>query len=193
MKEGLTIKRLLLFPVLILTGMICVFFTLNLLDSLVQDTLYNYGLQFSYDWANPYWMTLRIVQALLGLSMVLTLINTVYVLKRHGLEVFRMPKIGLKPKILNIEETKTPKIGFKKPKIEITPTEKSTASSTIGRQFSDIPSNMFKCGHCEKIFAQPLRMLDFHQDRPKIVNICPFCNEIIYTASRKEEPKNFKR
>jgi len=172
--------------------MISVFFTLNLLDNLVQGTLYNYGLQFSYDWANPYWMTLRIVQALLGLSMVLTLVNTVYVLKMYGLEAFRMPKIGLKPTISNIEEPKTPKIGFKKPKIEITATEKSTLSSTMGRQFSDIPSSMFKCGHCEKIFAQPLRMLDFHQDRPRIVNICPFCNEIIYTASRKEKSKNFK-
>jgi hypothetical protein len=29
------------------------------IDSLVNSTLYNYGLQFSTDWANPYWIAIR--------------------------------------------------------------------------------------------------------------------------------------
>ena len=34
------------------------------LDALVNQTLYAYGLQFSNNWANPYWDTIRIVFAM---------------------------------------------------------------------------------------------------------------------------------
>lgn len=186
-KGGLIIKRLLLFPVLILTGIVSVLFTLNLLDNIVHGTLYNYGLQFSYDWANPYWMTLRVVQALLGLIIVGVIVNTGYLFKMKRHKVFIMSKIGIKPKVLNIEEITKPKIEVKQPKIRMIGNKKSSASPTIEEQFSDVPSSTFKCGHCEKIFAQPLRMFDFHQNKPRILIICPFCNDIIHTESLREE------
>lgn len=53
--------------------------------------------------------------------------------------------------------------------------------------FSSEISGLIRCGHCGKAFTQPLRMLDFQGDRPRIVSICPFCNEIITTAPRQEE------
>jgi outer membrane biosynthesis protein TonB len=40
--------------------MIC----LCLVDNIVHGTLYNYGLQFSYDWAVPYWRLTQIAFAL---------------------------------------------------------------------------------------------------------------------------------
>ena len=36
--------------------MIC----LSQIDNIVHGTLYSYGLQFSYDWANPYWRLTQI-------------------------------------------------------------------------------------------------------------------------------------
>jgi len=51
---------------------------------------------------------------------------------------------------------------------------------------TEIPG-LIKCTHCGKAFTQPLRMLDFQGDRPRIVSICPFCNEIITAAPRQEE------
>ncbi len=45
------------------------------IDKLVNDTLYNYGLTFSTEWAQPYWLMLRIsllliVVAILVISVV---------------------------------------------------------------------------------------------------------------------------
>jgi hypothetical protein len=57
---------------------------------------------------------------------------------------------------------------------------------------TEIPG-MIKCSHCGKAFTQPLRMLDFQGDRPRIVSICPFCNEIITTAPRQEEDEKDSR
>jgi len=59
--------------------------------------------------------------------------------------------------------------------------------------FSSEISGLMKCGHCGKAFTQPLRMLDFQGDRPRIVSICPFCNEIITTAPRQEENEKDSR
>jgi hypothetical protein len=175
-------KGLFVFTVLTLTAVVSVFFSLTLLDNIVHGSLYHYGLQFSPDWANPYWTTLKIVQALLGLTIALTVINTVYVFKKYGHAEPRMPKIGIEPKMPKIE-VKKPEM--KKPEIKMTVSEKSTVPPpTIEQQLSGIPPGMVKCGHCGKIFAQPLRMLDFHEDRPRMVSICPFCNEIIEAAPR---------
>jgi hypothetical protein len=174
-------KGLFVFTVLILTTVVSVFYSLTLLDNIVHGSLYNYGLTFSYDWANPYWMTLKIVQALLGLTIILTLVNTVYVYKIYGHAELRMPKIGVGPKVSRIEvEPRMPKIESKKPEIKVIVNEKSTVCPpTIEQQLSGVPQGMVKCGHCGKIFAQPLRMLEFHEDRPRMINICPFCNELI--------------
>jgi len=57
---------------------------------------------------------------------------------------------------------------------------------------SEIPG-LIKCFHCGKAFSQPLRMLDFQGDRPRIVNICPFCNEIIPTSPPQDEKEQNKR
>ena len=42
-----------------------------LLHRLVNDTLYSYGLVFSYDWAAPYWMFFRITVVLIVIAIVL--------------------------------------------------------------------------------------------------------------------------
>jgi len=54
-------------------------------------------------------------------------------------------------------------------------------------------SGYIRCLHCGKVFTQPLRMLDFQGDRPRIINICPFCNEIIQSTPRQEEKIQNKR
>jgi len=168
------------FTILTLTAVVSVFYSLTVLDNIVHGSLYYYGLQFSYDWANPYWTTFRIVQALLGLTVVSTLVSTIYVFKKYGNAELRMSNIGIEAKILNIDVKKPES---KKPEIKLTLNEKSTMSSpSFEQQGTGIPPGMVKCGHCGKIFAQPLRMLDFHEDRPRMVNICPFCNEMIKTA-----------
>jgi hypothetical protein len=191
-------KGLFLFTVLTLTAIVAVYYSLTLLDSIVHVSLYSYGLRFSSEWANPYWMTLRVVQALLGMIAVLTVVNTIYLYKTQAsaeLKIPKMPKIEAEPRISRVEvepkvsrndvELRRPKIEVKKPEIRMTVSEKSTVCApTIEPQQSAVPPGMVRCGHCGKVFAQPLRMLDFHEDRPRMVSICPFCNEVIQTAPR---------
>jgi hypothetical protein len=41
------------------------------IDKLVNDALYGYGLVFSYDWANPYWLMFRLCLVLIVAAVVL--------------------------------------------------------------------------------------------------------------------------
>jgi hypothetical protein len=40
------------------------------IDKLVNGTLYGYGLVFSYDWAQTYWLVFRIVAVILILAII---------------------------------------------------------------------------------------------------------------------------
>lgn len=70
------------------------------------------------------------------------------------------------------------------------PTYAVSSSPSTSPRFStsDIPG-LIRCSHCGKAFTQPLRMLDFQGDRPRIVSICPFCNEIIKPESTLEKSR----
>src|SRR3990170_239649 len=72
-----------LFIIFVLSMTASVVYSLTLLDKLVHGTLYSYGLQFSYDWAVPYWTILRIIEALVGLSAVVTLTSMIHVYRKH--------------------------------------------------------------------------------------------------------------
>jgi exosortase len=52
----------------IVTASFCAFF-FNRLDYIVQNDLYKYGLQFSYEWAGQYWIYTRFILALLGIGI----------------------------------------------------------------------------------------------------------------------------
>jgi len=163
-------KKLLLLTVLIVTAAASAGYTLNLFDNIVHGTLYNYGLRFDYAWANPYWTTLRIAQVLISLTAVFSIISFFY--------VYRMS-------------------AHTKPHETLTKREKNLASSSAEAPEAPTESqrvgSLVKCTHCQKVFAQPLRMLDFHSERPRIVNICPFCNEVIPPVLRQEETEKAKK
>jgi len=62
-----------LLPLLLVDGAIIVVIILSLqLDWIINNTLYNYGLQFSLGWANIYWTTFRIALGLLCFTIVAT-------------------------------------------------------------------------------------------------------------------------
>jgi len=149
-------KVLLLFTVLILTATVLIAYSLNLLDYIVNVTLYNYELQFSYGWATPYWTILRTIMALEGLTAVLTLGSAIYVYRKYIHAKPRMKKAATEQSLRGVSE-------------------------------------LVKCIHCGKVFSQPLRMLDFHTDRPRIINICPFCNEVIQPVLHREESELLRK
>jgi len=157
-------KKLLLFTILILVATASAAYVLTLFDNIVHGTLYNYGLQFSYDWANPYWTLLRTVQVLIGMTAALTVINLIYVYRKY---IYTKSQVSLKR---DVKKVMSPSIREPEP---------ARDTQRVGV--------LVKCTHCNRVFSQPLRMLDFHSDRPRIINICPFCNEVIPPILRHEE------
>ena len=62
-----------LLPFLMVDGAIIIVIILSLqLDWIINNTLYNYGLQFSLGWANIYWTTFRMALGLLCFTLVAT-------------------------------------------------------------------------------------------------------------------------
>jgi len=163
-------KRLVLFTVLVLAATASAAYCLTLLDKIVHGTLYNYGLQFSYNWANPYWMILRIAEVLMGLAAVFTVVSSVYVYRRYIYAKSRVMQTRVEKKVISSS---------------IHEPEPASETQKVG--------GLVKCTHCQRVFAQPLRMLDFHSDRPRIINICPFCNEVIPPILRHEEAERGKK
>jgi hypothetical protein len=35
------------------------------------------------------------------------------------------------------------------------------------------------CNKCGKVFTQPLCMFDFKSGKPRLVNVCPYCNALL--------------
>ncbi len=44
------------------------------LDNLINGTLYNYGLEFSVEWAQPYWLLLRVSLVLIIVGFLIFLL-----------------------------------------------------------------------------------------------------------------------
>ena len=192
------IKRLVL-KIVALTALISTAYTLILLDQLVNDTLYSYGLQFSYTWANPYWTLLRVTWTLLAVSATAITINTIIIIrsgpkeKQQKVETAPIRKIvrDTRPIIQAKEKTGPISIapGLPSPPRPTPKPMPTTTPAPPSHTGPDAPA-LFKCAHCGKTFTQPLRMLNFHVDPPRIVNVCPFCNETMPARSTVKETEH---
>jgi hypothetical protein len=62
---------------------------LTRVDFLVNNTLYDYGLQFSLNWATPYQANMRIASAFVGLSALFTFFSIIliFVGERRGIHL----------------------------------------------------------------------------------------------------------
>lgn len=190
--------RSIVFAVVVLAATVSAAYTLNLLDQIVHGQLYNYELKFSLDWAVPYWNLLRIVQMLLGVIAAATAVNVVFTLKKY---IFvKKPSVKARPSQKSTVTVSEPAVPTATHPVEKTapkevaplqtsaPTQPTPAAASL---HADV-SGLIRCFHCGKVFSQPLRMLDFQGDRPRIVNICPFCSEIIPAARQNESEHSRK-
>ena len=233
------------------------------IDRTIHHDLYLYGLQFSYQWARPYWIMVRAAFALAWFNIIAAITVQLYTVtfRRREVEqlvtdaVKELRKIEARPKesgrptlpetreLIKLFATATPSTkqekiediqtqpgNFKKQTMEVqqqpaeivepeeqeydrapamptettqkpseTPIAPSTTSPIVNPPTTSpsplpapvlIPSapiGCTRCSHCRRAFTQPLRMLVFHDDRLRIINLCPFCNEIIPPDPRREE------
>ncbi len=52
------------------------------LDTIVHQDLYSHGLQFSFDWATPYWTDLRMVLGMLWLMIIAAVVFQIHLLRQ---------------------------------------------------------------------------------------------------------------
>ena len=53
-----------------------------------------------------------------------------------------------------------------------------------GNQTGDM---IISCPKCKKMFRRPLVMLDFGGSKPRLVNVCPYCNQILGTSEPEKD------
>ena len=68
--------------IIIAASSLFVMFSLNSISQIIHNDLYNFGLQFSYRWAMPYWVFSGIVFGLCWASILASISMTLYLLKR---------------------------------------------------------------------------------------------------------------
>jgi hypothetical protein len=140
-----------------LVSAVFVVFTLNRLDTIVHKDLYDYGLQFSFAWATPFWNFENFIYIILAVPAVLTCVSLT-------LDFFRRGKSEL-PTIRRVES---------KP---------ANGKLQNGKE----NSMLVNCPKCHKVFGKPLSMLDFSMGKTRLVNVCPYCNHVLGDAEREEK------
>lgn len=197
--------RVILLAAIILGAAIFAAYTLTQLDQIVHGQLYNYGLTFSFDWANPYWNLLRVTLILLDVIAVSTVISLALTLQKYralkrklsGKKTRTQKSTPISSRLPAIPSP-SPQQKFEKPQIKPLqetipipiPTPSTSRPETTAAPpapLPDEPSGLSRCSHCSKAFSQPLRMLDFQGDRPRIINVCPFCNEILSSTQTRKD------
>ena len=147
------------------------------IDEVVNVLLYEYGLRFDYEWATPYWTFLRLALGLLGCIAAANVFSTVaYIIQSRKAPVHPEPTITRQEPTIQREPTITPPTPTLKPQRQEIKKEKAHKEAEDGVEVMALPMVCSKCG---KVFTQPLCMFDFKSGKPRLVNVCPYCNAIL--------------
>lgn len=205
-------KKSALLAIIALASSAAAAYALNLLDQIVHGTLYDYGLQFSHDWADPYWFILRVILVLLTVGSATAIVNLALTvrsfLRTEKLQVKAAPTPKetrnahaakqsvekARPISATSQASSQSTMTIPPPRAPQKPTSESTSKHQPStKPTSAVPSSSYPrsdangfimCPKCCKSFSQPLRILDFQGDRPRIVDTCPFCSETVRVASQ---------
>ena len=126
------------------------------LNGVVHGTLYNYGLQFNNGWAVPYWSLERLLYVYLFVPFFIGSFALIFDLWKSRLE--RTP--GVRRMENNVAN------GIAGPAV------------TVGKN----NSMMINCPNCSRLFGRPMNMLDFSSGKARLINVCPYCNQVLGDA-----------
>ncbi|MDH5483236.1 MAG: hypothetical protein OEY22_10250 [Candidatus Bathyarchaeota archaeon] len=135
-----------------------VLFLMNELNGIVHGELYDYGLQFSFNWASPYWAFLNSIYICLAVPLVLSGVVLVFGFLNKGYS----------------EKPVSKKVDTK------------SVNSKVRSSKENQNHLLANCPNCKRVFGKPLVMLDFSDGKTKLVNVCPYCNYVLGKADAKE-------
>ena len=144
-------------------------------DGIVHGLLYSYGLRFDYEWATPYWTLFRLSLGLLGGITGISFFSTLYVLLSRQDVRSQRPTSGPPTPV---EEPRPARVeGGTRSK------EPEKGATDDGVEVVAIP---MACNKCGKVFTQPLCMFDFRSGKPRLVNVCPYCNALLAVSGNSK-------
>jgi uncharacterized Zn-finger protein len=154
--QGPRFQRIVLLVWLVSSGV--VMFSQKNVDSIVHVTLYSYGLQFSNNWAQPYWTYARLLYASQFIPIALSVVALASGLLKKDNGDKHAPK-----RKETLKKTVTTRV--------------ETERRTI----------VISCSSCKKVFSKPLVMLDFSGGKAKLINVCPYCNTVISKVDEQND------
>jgi len=143
-----------------------VLYFLGKIDWIVHHELYNYGLQFSEEWAVGYWAIVRMIYLFLALSFGFSVVYFCFEawrsVKGEKVMVTRKPVKSVKPLSEGVEPVRENHM-------------------------------LISCPKCERVFSKPLVMLNFSGGGDgRLVNVCPYCNHVLGGADDGDKEKKRK-
>ncbi len=167
-----------------LVGTILAFGAVALLyqvDTLIHNTLYDYGLQFNPEWAVPYWTFERLALGLLGGIGGLSILSAIYLALSN-----RTPPSTRAPPARQRLETIQPQEETQKRAREQLAQRKRAPEREVDEDGIEIAALPLVCNKCGKVFTQPLCMFDFKSGKPRLVNVCPYCNAVLAVSGNSK-------
>lgn len=188
-------------------------YAVNQIDQIINVQLYDYNLQSSPNWLDPYHNFAYIIYAGLGATMVIsalllllgftktqkptpilttitpekTSIKPPQPIQKEPQETITQPKTQPKPPEPPAPATPPPKIATVQPKPQpatIPPATEEKKTKTANKQTA---TDVNTCPSCKKTYGQPLVMLDFEGGKSKLVNVCPYCNQVLGDTEQKSQ------
>jgi DNA-directed RNA polymerase subunit RPC12/RpoP len=138
-----------------LVSSIFILVLLSRIDSIVNDTLYTYNLTFNMNWYGPYRFALLLIYLFMAVPAVFSFIVLIAGFGKTDNDADHVRK-RLNGKL-------------------------SKEQAQIARE----NSMLIKCVKCGKVFNKPLTMLDFSSGKPRMANVCPYCNHVLENAVDK--------
>ena len=200
----------------LVTWIVCaviVFVVFKNMELLVHGQLYDYGLIFSPDWADPYriltwliYICLGLPSVLSGAALVLSFSKAEKVVEKRVVaqrgswqeqvpakfEPYRivreLPKKVESEGAPNPVFREVPKKIVSKPKVLEIP--KKVVPKPIVREepkkVENLDSDGISCSYCHKVFHRALVMFDFQDGKNQLVSVCPYCNHILGSSSNQK-------
>lgn len=183
---------------------VLIWFLMTRIDSIVHGQLYGYGLQFSHNWADPYWASVNLIYVFMGMPMVLSIIVLgVVLVKKRAFKGKHIGKLSIRRQRVVVEEQKPEEekatVAEEVP-VESSPQEPEEPEPLVepyepkmevinGVEAKENNGLLISCPRCKRVFNRPLVMLDFSSGKTRLVNICPYCNHTLGEASdqRKDD------
>ena len=187
---------------------VIVYFLLTRIDLVVHEELYDFGLIFSTQWVDPYRALMWSIYACLVASVVLSGTGLVFDLLTKKQETFTAPsllertrkvaakllplklpfkvEVSMNPQGLSEEHLPLEHDPQKASEPLILPKKNQSLGiknlDVVGPEENSenrVNNMLISCPKCKRVFQTPLVMLDFSGTKPGLMNVCPYCNQVL--------------